>query len=249
MRSALFLFACAVVFAACSSGPLPGAKRIAEDVHWKLRVLGEGERLPADSDSLLMRVRMAYWGAEPGSLFSTERWYGPHAADLFFRRMRVGDSASVALTASKVPWAALGATPPTLDTGWVAMELSLRDLRSAEEWRAMQRAQLAARTPAEQEQMLNDFLQGSTEHWRTFMGVRYVLDSTRLKGRPIQSGDLLNVHYTASFLNNGQVFDDTHLSKQPLTFRLGDPGQVIKGLEVAAHLLRFGGRGRFIIPA
>ena len=44
----------------------------------KLRMLGEGEVLPTDSDSVLMRVRMARHDGAPGSLFSTEHWYGMH---------------------------------------------------------------------------------------------------------------------------------------------------------------------------
>lgn len=246
---AVLPFIGALLLAACSSGPLPGSKRIADDVYWKLRVLGEGERTPTDGDSVLVRVRMAQWDKAPGSLFSTEQWYGPHTADLFFGRMREGDSASVAARAARIPWAALGASTPAADTGWIALELSVRDIRSQAERRAQQQAILDSRTPLDQERMLADFLQRTPGKWRTFMGVSYLLDSTRVKGRPVQSGDLLSVHYSASFLDNGHVFDDTHRGGQPLTFRLGDPGQVIKGLEIAAHLLRYGGRGRFVVPA
>lgn len=251
MRTLAWMALVVLVLAGCSSGPIPGSTGIAEGVYWKLRTLGEGERVRSDSDSLLLRVRVAYLGAAPGSLFSTERWYGPHgaAADLLFARMHVGDSASVAMAAGRVPWTELGAEAPVVDTGWTVMELGLLRLRSQEELRAEQRARLAARTEEDQTRILHDFFAKEPRPWPAFMDVHYMLDSTRLSGRPIQSGDLVTLHYKAAFLDDGHVFDDTHRGPQPLTFRLGDPGQVIKGLEIAAHLLRSGGHGRFVIPA
>jgi hypothetical protein len=53
---------------------------------------------PPDSDSVMVRVRMAFPGTAPGSLFSTERWYGmagaTHAAD-YFSKLHSGDSATI----------------------------------------------------------------------------------------------------------------------------------------------------------
>lgn len=255
MRAWSFVLAVVVLLlAGCVHPPLPGAKRIADGIFWKLRTLGEGERLSTDSDSVLVRVRMARLGAEPGSLFSTERWYGmqgirPTVAGLLFGKMRQGDSVSVAIEAARVPWTVLGAAMPPAgtDTGWVALELSLLQQRSRAESRALAEALLSLRTEADEERILTAYLLGDPS-WSEFLGVLYKLDTTRGRGEPIQSGDLITIAYTASFLDNGRVFDDTH--RQPLTFRLGDPGQVIKGLEVAAHVLpRKGGKGRFIIPS
>lgn len=252
MRPAVGIAAALVLLCAgCSRSPLPGAKRIADGVFWKLRTLGEGERLSTDSDSVLMRVRMARLGAEPGSLFSTERWYGmqgvrPTTAGLLFGRMRPGDSVSVAIEAARVPWTAFGTTAPAgADTGWITVELALLRQRSHAESRAIAEALRPMRTEHDEMRLLADYFKGDST-WSEFLGVHYKLDGP--PGAPVQSGDLVTIAYRASFLDNGKVFDDTH--RQPITFRLGDPGQVIKGLEVAVHLLpRNGGRGRFLIPS
>lgn len=256
MRHAWLPLAAAVLFAAgCNRAPLKGGSRIAEDVYWRLNALGEGERTPTDSDSVLMRVRMARPGMGAGSWFSTERWYpmgGGRSVSSFFRRMHQGDSATVLLPAAQAPWAELGAAVPVQasDTGWVQVELSLREVRSLAQSRALARAALDARTATDEERTLNDFFTKDHRPWKQAMGVWYALEPEAEAGPRVQSGELVTLAYTASFLDNGIVFDDQRGNRGGLTFRLGDPGQVIKGLEVAAHLLPAkGGGGVFVIPA
>lgn len=244
-----------MTLAACSRSPLKGGKRIAENVYWRLNQLGEGEEPAGDSDSVFVRVRVARPAAPPGSLYSTERWFGmgPGLGTTFlFRRLCQGDSATVLLPAKQVPWAALGASvpPPAADTGWVQLELSMREIRTPEESRARAKAALMARTQADEERIIRGFLGKDTIPWKEAMGVWYRLDSLAERGPRVQSGELVTLAYTASFLDNGQVFDEQGGAEGGLTFRLGDPDQVIKGLEVAAHLLpAAGGSGTFILPS
>jgi FKBP-type peptidyl-prolyl cis-trans isomerase len=244
------------LLASCSRGPFNGFKPVGMDVHMKLRILGEGEVLPTDSDSVLMRVRMARHEGTPGSLFSTERWYsmqvdGSGFLHLLPGKMHTGDSVSVIAKGARLPWAQLGATTPAGgDTLWIDVELALLAIRTPADSRRMAHERLMARTQADEEAILGAYLKrDSTTVWKEFMGLRYILDPANPKRSPIHSGDQVTIHYTAHFLDNGRVFDDTYRSAQPLTFRLGDPGQVIKGLEVAAHLLPPGGKGRFLIPS
>ncbi len=228
---------------------------MADGVYWRLNALGEGERLPTDSDSVLVRVRMARPGAATGSLFSTERWYPMgkgRASTSYFGKLRQGDSATVLLRSPLVPWAEIGAVPPVraLDTGWVQMELSMRQMRSMAASRDRARALLMARTQADEERILQEFFAKDGREWKRSMGLWYVLDPKTGRGPRVQSGDRVTLVYKATFLDNGQVFDDQGGKDNGLTFRLGDPGQVIKGLEAAAHLLpAAGGGGWFVIPA
>ncbi|MEO8734484.1 MAG: hypothetical protein ABI373_09140, partial [Flavobacteriales bacterium] len=124
-------FACLVLLLAVLSGcehpPLLGGSEIAQGVWWRLNTLGDGEHTPTDSDSVFVRVRMARPDDAPGSLFSTERWYGmtgAKEAKLFLGRMHEGDSASVLMASQQVPWTELGAAvpPANKDTGRVCLE-------------------------------------------------------------------------------------------------------------------------------
>ena len=245
----------ALLLVACDHSPFPGFKPINDEVHFKLRMLGDGERLPTDSDSVLVRVRMALHGDAPGSLFSTEQWYGDIDAVLPSGSARVidlheGDSVSLVAKAGRIPWAAIDTSQgPTEDSLWIDMELSLHALRSRAESRQLAEAVRMARTAADEDSTLARYFATATGTWDRFMGVSYQLDRMNPKVPKIQSGQVVTIAYTARFLEDGRLFDDTYTTEQPLTFRLGDPGQVIKGLEIAVHLLTKGGKGRFIIPS
>ncbi len=256
MRQGCFgLILLALLLAGCSDSPLPGGSRIAENVYWRLNMLGDGERTPTDSDSVYVRVRMAAPGAAPGSWYSTEKWYpmgDGRRTSTYFGQLRQGDSATVLLRSSRAPWVELGATLPPLvtDTNWVQMELSIREIRSLQESRELAQAALMARTEADEDRILADFLKTSELPWQKSMGIWYVLDTPAVNGPRVQSGQLVTMAYVASFLDNGKLFDEQTAEEGGLTFRLGDPDQVIKGLEVAAHLLPAkGGSGRFVIPS
>jgi FKBP-type peptidyl-prolyl cis-trans isomerase len=245
----------ALLLVACDRSPFPGFKPISDEVHFKLRMLGDGERLPTDSDSVLVRVRMALHGEAPGSLFSTEQWYGDMDAVLPSGSARAisfheGDSVSLIAKAGRIPWDAIDTSQGAVqDSLWVDMELSLHALRSRAESRQLAEAVRMARTAADEDSTLARYFASAPGQWQRFMGVSYELDPKNPKTPKIQSGQVVTIAYTARFLEAGHLFDDTYTTKQPLTFRLGDPGQVIKGLEIAIHLLPEGGKGRFIIPS
>lgn len=247
--------AMALLLLACGRSPLQGGSEIADGVYWRLNTLGDGTRTPGDSDSVLVRVRMARPDAPPGSIFSTERWYpmgeGRNTND-YFARLRQGDSATVLLRSPLVPWAELGARLPGdgRDTGWVQIELSLRQVRSLQESRELAHAALMARTQADEQRILTTFFAKDGRTWKQALGLWYILDPAARKGPRVQSGELVTLAYTATFLDDGRTFDEQRGRNGGLTFRLGDPGQVIKGLEAAAHLLpASGGGGWFVIPS
>jgi FKBP-type peptidyl-prolyl cis-trans isomerase len=162
-------------------------------------------------------------------------------------QLRAGDSASVLLRGARIPARNPGSQRLSTDTAWIGVEVSLLRVRSQAESRRMAWERLMARDARDEERILATFLEQSKDEWSERMGIRYA--GITGSGTPIASGQQVTLHYRARFLDTGRVFDDTWKGGQPLTFKLGDPGQVIKGLEIALHLLPDGGRGRFIIPS
>lgn len=241
------------LLAGCGRSLFEGYKEVANDVHIKLRVLGDEDRVPRDSDSVFVRVRVARIGEAPGSLFSTERWYAHMDAVLpaGIPVLNEGDSLGVIARGRLIPWTSLGAAahPTAVDTSWVAMEVSLRALRSPAESRRLALVRARSRTAIDEKTALDKYLADTSVHWKEFMGVHYQLGAKNQNGPVIRSGELVTVHYQAHSLVDGRLLDDTRRAGQPLTFRLGDPGQVIKGIEIALHVLPHGGRGRFIFPS
>ena len=255
MKNGALVAIAVCLLVAWGPSPLPGGSRMGDGVYWRLNALGDGERFPSDSDSVMVRVRMAFPGTAPGSLFSTERWYGmagaPHAAD-YFSKLHSGDSATIMMHASKLPWTELGATRPASakDTSWVEMELSMRAMRSLEQSLIVQEALLQARTQLDEDSILGVYLADTAQQWRKAYGLWYSLPPEAKHGARVSYGEIVTIAYTASFLDNGKEFDKEPAANGGLTFRLGDPGQVVKGLEIATSLLpRNGGSGRFILPS
>ena len=88
---------------------------------------------------------------------------------------------------------------------------------------------------------------GIDERTTAFQGI-YVVEHLKGTEPLLRTGDLITIGYVAHALN-GERFDDTYKAGTPLSFRLGDPGQVIRGLEIGLRKLGRGGKAMFIIPS
>lgn len=246
-----------VLLAACARSPYEGFKHVGDDVHLRMHVLGDGERLAADVDSVLFRLRVARNGEEPGSHLSIERWF--LARDLrrdafapMLARMRQGDSLSLIARAGAVPWNALGAAAETLaDTTHVRVEAGLLSIRTPE-MIAEANERLRRMDPHGFEQRLiaayREQTPGAWTQWGSST-MFYLLRGTPSDTVAVKAGDHVTVEYSGRRVEDGQVFDDTRRNGLSMQFRFGDPDQVVKGIEVAVGLLREGQEGEFILPS
>lgn len=80
---------------------------------------------------------------------------------------------------------------------------------------------------------------------KTKSGLRYKITSKGGGAKPIK-GNNVSVHYKG-MLENGQVFDDSSMRGQPITFPVG-VGQVINGWDEGIMLLEEGDEARLVIP-
>lgn len=246
-----------VLFVSCDRSPFPDHTRVEEDVHLRLHRLGEGDAAPGAADSVLLRIRLARRGAAPGSSFSTERWYlagdlAKAGLDVVLNRMVVGDSMSILFRNAAFQREALGtgAAFPVKDTTWLSMELLLLRMRTPEERKAEELAFQRSHPEAYDARTIARYMgddSATWTRWGTSLLHYRILDPGR-HDRPIRAGEVVTLRYEGRFLHDGKVFDDGG-GGEGFTYPVGEPGQVIRGLEVAVSLLHEGGRGEFLVPS
>ena len=247
----LFLFG-------CGRSPHPGYKLVGDSVHLKYIVLGEGDRLATDSDSALIRFRVALVGEEPGSFLSTERWYA--AADLrrgamvhVLRRAHEGDSMSVIAPASNWPWAVMANADidPAPDTTELVTELSLIGIRSRQWYEEAELVQRRSDPQAYERKVIASYLANTAEPWQRWgtSELYYVITGNALDTNRVKRGQQVRLSWSGQRLEDGKVFDETGPGSGSFTWRFGDPDQVIEGIAIAVSLLREGQEGAFIVPA
>jgi FKBP-type peptidyl-prolyl cis-trans isomerase len=243
----------------CGRSPFPGYKPIGNDTWLRLYLLGDGERLALDGDSVRMRIRIAHVDSTPGSLFSTEQWYA--ARDLrdgpfneLLIRMHEGDSMGLIVRSPQLPWQVLlGPVQQVVATGQgqVRVEVSMRSIRTAAMIEAGERA-LQEQDPAGMEQQvlgeLVEQLGPVWQRWGSSM-IHYTIQGHAEDTARIKAGDLVTISYIGRRASDRMVFDSTEGNGTALTFRFGDKDQVIPGLEIAIHLLREGQEGDFLLPS
>lgn len=243
---------------ACSSSPYDGYKKLGDDVHMHLYVLGEGEEFPKDGDSLLFHLRMGGQGGPIGELFSTEKWYA--AKDLrkdafgyVLHRIHEGDSMSVIAPAQQWAWRTLldDEHVEVPDTGMVRVELSLVRIRT-EAMRLLENELLRTSEPYIYERkLMHAYLKQEKvpyERWGT-SDMYYRIKTPAMDTVQVKNGDMVTISYRGKNMEDGIVFDDTKRNGMPLTFRFGDKDQVMAGLGYAIQILREGQEGIFLFPS
>jgi FKBP-type peptidyl-prolyl cis-trans isomerase FkpA len=97
------------------------------------------------------------------------------------------------------------------------------------------------------EEVIKQYL---TDHYltgtRTNSGLYYVEEVAGTGAQP-QKGQTVRVHYRGRY-TNGQIFDESYSSGNPIEFKLG-VGQVIPGWDEGIALMKQGGKARLLIPS
>lgn len=252
LRSALCTLG-AIALVGCGEGKYPGFKEAAPGVWFKLHALGDGTTTPMTGDSALIRMRIALPGQPPGSLYSSERYYLVDRARVFdaamLTRMNEGDSVSIKVVTSAFPWKQWigGVVTAPADTTALSVEMSLLDIMDMLEQKAAKRYVASAGTDSTEQALLLAYTDSTAwTRWGTSL-LFYKINDQGTDTAAIHTGDLVTIRLLGRFMD-GHVFDEG-AAQAPMTFVLGDPGQVIEGVEVAVHLLHRGAKGEFIIPS
>ena len=75
----------------------------------------------------------------------------------------------------------------------------------------------------------------------------YYIEIEEGTGAPAKKGDIVDVHYTGTFLD-GKKFDSSYDRGEPFEFTLG-VGQVIKGWDEGISYMKEGGKAKLIMPS
>jgi FKBP-type peptidyl-prolyl cis-trans isomerase len=67
-------------------------------------------------------------------------------------------------------------------------------------------------------------------------------------GKLAKSGDEVTIRYIGKFLN-GHIFDNSTYVQGALNFTLGEPGQVVRGLELALYKMHEGDAALLVLPS
>jgi FKBP-type peptidyl-prolyl cis-trans isomerase FkpA len=244
---------------ACERSPYPGYKKIGEDIHLRLYLLGEGDRLPLDGDSALMRLRISETESPAGSLLSTEQWFAVEdlrnsAFDQLLIRMHEGDSMSLITRSDRMPWPVLLMEEDTLrpaGSGMVRVEASLIAVRTAAMIAEEEILRREENTEAYEQELTAEFMQRLGPDWKRWgtSDIHYFIQGPVMDTAQVRAGDVVTISYTGRRVEDGTIFDSTVNNGGPMTFRFGDKGQVVNGLEVAISLLREGQEGEFFLPS
>lgn len=247
-----------LVVVACTDAPHQGFKEVEAGVFLKYHVLGEGEELVHDGDSVHVRVRMAASGEAPGSMLSTERWFA--AEDLrsgamapVLKRVHEGDSISVIAQAASLPWDVLSppAMVPPPSATLVQLEFALLQVRTPEQIEVEQERHRQADPEGYERKLIAAFMERTGHTWQQWGTsiLQYRISGKASDTSRVRQGEQVEVNWRGSRLEDGVMIDETQGDAGVFTFRYGDQDQVIKGLETAVMLLREGQEGEFIFPS
>lgn len=97
---------------------------------------------------------------------------------------------------------------------------------------------------------IGDYLKASPLDFVEYMGVQIsVIESDLDSSNMISFGDLVELHYSGEFIENGNVFYSTKRNGFPDEFSFGRQGQLVRGLEIALSGKLYNDSLEVIIPS
>ena len=253
----------AAFICSCTDPVYKGYTETDTGLYYKLRVIGDGKKKPSIGDYLQLRITYktgkdsvfldSYSSNETGMVilpFNHSSFKGSFEEGL--TSMNEGDSVSFIVDAAELFKSFFRSELPVfLKNGDVVkMEVKLnRIMDQAEYASAVKEYQdMIADRDIEEQRKLQTFLDTSQAHFSFFSAGMYYMPLAQGTGNNAETGDLVKVNYKGSFLD-GRPFESTYERGQPLEFRLGEQGQVLKGVELGISLLNEGAKAKFIIPS
>jgi FKBP-type peptidyl-prolyl cis-trans isomerase len=262
VRSIVYILI-AVLLHSCTDPAFKGYTETDTGLFYKLQAIGDGGKRPGFGDYLQLRVSYktlkdsifldSYSSNETGMVilpFNHSSFVGSFEEGL--RSMNEGDSVSFIVDANKLFTHFFKAPLPLfLNEGdKVNMAVTLNRILNKEEYAAkiLEFEDIIADRDIEEQRKLKNYLDTIRTHFSFFSSGMYYQPIVQGAGNNAEQGDVVKVNYRGYFLD-GRQFESTYERGQGLEFKLGEQGQVVKGIELAISLLNEGAKAKFIIPS
>ncbi|MBL4653865.1 MAG: FKBP-type peptidyl-prolyl cis-trans isomerase [Flavobacteriales bacterium] len=247
--------ACFVLFS-CDN-MFPGYSKLDSGTYYKIHYLGEGEQLPVEGNHI--QAHLVYRTMDDTLIFDTQSNYLEGLKMTKVNKenskltealclLREGDSATFILNQNYIE---IDSFRIDLDKSIekIRVDVKIKDIMSQQEYEKEQDRikWLRDREMIEQVDLINYLSANEIDRKNYYEGIYYVQAKRGLGSFP-KSGNTIMLQYKAYF-SDGTLFDSTYEMKEPFTFTMGIPGQVIKGLNIGLRLMREGGKAKLILPS
>lgn len=263
-NSYLYLVISAITFVSCwNNSPYKGYSKTESGLYYKLQIIGDGLIKPSAGDLLQLSITYktindsvfmdSYSYNETGLVilpFSHSSFKGSFEEGL--TKMNVGDSVSFIVSSDSLFQKFFSAELPFfLPKGsLVKVEVKLAGILNNEGYQNefKRYKDVVEDLDINERCKLKMYLDTNQTQFSQLSNGMYYLPIKQGVGERAKSGNQVTINYKGFFLN-GKQFESTYVRGQPLEFRLGEEGQVIKGFETAISLMNEGSKTKFIIPS
>jgi FKBP-type peptidyl-prolyl cis-trans isomerase FkpA len=247
----------------CSGSPYKGYTETANGLFYKLQMIGDGKSKPTPGDYLQLIITYktakdsvfydTYSQNETGMVilpFDHSSFVGSFEEGL--TRMNAGDSVSFIVSADSLFGKFFKVQlPKFLEPGdIVKMDVKLNRILNKDEYiqELEKYTNIVEDRDIEESRKLAVYIDTCQTLYYQAPNSMYYLPIRQGTGECTTYGDMVKINYKGYFLN-GKQFESTYERGQPLEFRFGDEGQVIKGFKTALTLMNEGAQTKFIIPS
>jgi FKBP-type peptidyl-prolyl cis-trans isomerase len=252
LLSGILLFSC--------SSDYPGYKQTDSGLYYKFYTVNEDGQKPVEGDVLTV---MMMYRTEDSVLFNSKDL--PDAfrfpldppgfkGDIFegLAMMHVGDSATFIIPADSLK--RYGNLPP-LDTATMlyfdVKLLSIQakaDFEKDQEKLKQQELEEQEKMKAQEAEDIAKFIKDKNIRVKPSASGLYYIPEKNGNGTKALTGKVVEVHYTAEFLNGQKLFSSHDEGGESINFQLGK-GFEIPAIEEALQNMKAGGRARLVVPS
>ena len=253
-----FVFLILFIAASCKKSEWAGYSPKNEALY-KLHALGEENKFPRPGDYVAVNINIESPSFLSGYYKIKRKWNGIHTFRLSdtlkggiagaITNLSKGDSATFAIPSTEV-LKEMNLTAERTPPPFFKVNIKLLNTCTAAEYEkaAEEFAQWQNSYQTTEQNDLEIYLKENMINIAPSPEGLYYLELKKGRGKRPVAGNTVLVHYKGSF-TNGQIFDNTYLSGQPLEFIIGNTDQAIKGMHIGVKQMREGEKAKLVIPS